>query len=68
MEPISAADFAKNAEAVFDEADTGMPVFIRRGDKLYSLQKLSVQELRFSPELQKRIDEIKNRLHDPLNP
>ena len=59
MEALSVRDYRNNLAAYFEKAAKGMPIFIRRKNKLYVLTSVGEEDLTLTPELQKRIDEAR---------
>ena len=59
MEALSVRDYRNNLATYFEKADEGKPVLIRRKNKLYALTSIGKEDLMLTPELQKRIDEVR---------
>lgn len=59
MEALSVRDYRNNLAASFARADQGERVLIRRKNQIYALISVGKEDLMITPELQKRIDKVR---------
>lgn len=59
MQALSVRDYRNNLSASFDRAKKGETVIIRRRGELFALTSLGTEDVSISPNLQKRIDEVR---------
>lgn len=64
MEALSVREYRSNLAASFTKADKGEQVLIRRKNEIYALVKVGREDLMITPELQKRIDEVRQAYSD----
>lgn len=64
MEALSIRDYRNNLAASFDRAAAGETVIIRRKNRIYTLVCVGKEDFSISPDLQKRIQEVRESYAD----
>ena len=68
MITVSAREFRGNQASIFDKADSGEQIIIRRGKKqAYALVPVFDEDLEFSQDMQAKIDAAARQIIDLVN-